>query len=160
MTVADGIVRNTFARKDGLRVNLDQKLSSRVSLQVGSELIRTTSDRGLFGTGFLRDWARQLEIGFSGASGTTDSLSLNAQANASISNDIYRATIGLGYFLEQSDGVIGRKKEQILARFLTQMPAKFEMAEGDIQLHGVVIDIDDKTGKADSIKRIQKKLDA
>ena len=57
------------------------------------------------------------------------------------------------------DGVIGRKKEQILARFLSQMPTKFEMAEGDIQLHGVVIDIDDKTGKADSIKRIQKKFD-
>jgi hypothetical protein len=56
------------------------------------------------------------------------------------------------------DGVIGRKKEQILARFLTQMPMKFEMAEGDIQLHGVVIDVDDKTGKANSIKRIQKKL--
>lgn len=56
------------------------------------------------------------------------------------------------------DGVIGRKKEQILNRFLTQMPAKFEMAEGDIQLHGVIIDIDDKTGKADSIKRIQEKL--
>lgn len=56
------------------------------------------------------------------------------------------------------DSVIGRKKEQILTRFITQMPAKFEMAEGDIQLHGVVIDIDDKTGKADSIKRIQEKL--
>ena len=58
------------------------------------------------------------------------------------------------------DGVIGRKKEQILQRFLTQLPTKFEMAEGDIQLHGVVIDIDDKTGMADSIKRIQKKLNA
>ncbi len=56
------------------------------------------------------------------------------------------------------DGVIGRKKEQILARFLTQMPMKFEMAEGDIQLQGAVIDIDEKTGKANSIKRIQKKL--
>ena len=58
------------------------------------------------------------------------------------------------------DGVIGRKKEQILQRFLTSLPMKFEMAEGDIQLHGAVIDIDDKTGKADSIKRVQKKLDA
>ena len=58
------------------------------------------------------------------------------------------------------DGVIGRKKEQILQRFLTQLPTKFEMAEGDIQLHGVIVDIDDKTGKADSIKRVQKKLDA
>ena len=56
------------------------------------------------------------------------------------------------------DGVIGRKKEQILTRFITQMPARFEMAEGDIQLHGVVIDIDEKTGKANSIKRVQEKL--
>jgi hypothetical protein len=56
------------------------------------------------------------------------------------------------------DGVIGRKKEQILSRFLTQMPVRFEMAEGDIQLQGAVIDVDEKTGKANSIKRIQKKL--
>lgn len=56
------------------------------------------------------------------------------------------------------DGVIGRKKEQILSRFLTQMPMKFEMAEGDIWLQGAIVDIDDKTGKANSIKRVQKKL--
>jgi hypothetical protein len=56
------------------------------------------------------------------------------------------------------DSVIGRRKEQILTRFLTQMPARFEMAEGDIQLHGVVIDIDETTGKARSITRIQEKL--
>ncbi|MCX5677821.1 MAG: TIGR00282 family metallophosphoesterase [Candidatus Omnitrophica bacterium] len=56
------------------------------------------------------------------------------------------------------DGVIGRKREQIIRRFLTQLPTKFEMAEGDIQLHGVILDIDDKTGKASSIKRVQEKL--
>jgi 2',3'-cyclic-nucleotide 2'-phosphodiesterase len=56
------------------------------------------------------------------------------------------------------DGVIGRKKEQILTRFLTQLPARFEMADGDIQLHGVIIDVDEKTGKARSIERIQEKL--
>ena len=56
------------------------------------------------------------------------------------------------------DSVIGRNKEQILTRFMTQMPTKFEMAEGDIQLHGAIIEIDEKTGKADSIKRIQEKL--
>ncbi len=56
------------------------------------------------------------------------------------------------------DGVIGRKKEQIIHRFLTQLPTKFEMAEGDIQLHGAIIDIDDKTGRALSIKRVQEKL--
>ena len=56
------------------------------------------------------------------------------------------------------DSVIGRKKEQILTRFITQMPARFEMAEGDIQLHGVILDVDEKTGKANSIKRVQEKL--
>ena len=44
-----GIVRNTFANKDGLRVNLDQRLGSRLSMQLGSQLLRTTNDRGLFG---------------------------------------------------------------------------------------------------------------
>lgn len=56
------------------------------------------------------------------------------------------------------DSVIGRNKEQILTRFMTQMPTKFEMAEGDIQLHGAIIEVDEKTGKADSIKRVQEKL--
>ena len=56
------------------------------------------------------------------------------------------------------DSVIGRKKEQILNRFITQMPTKFEMAEGDVQLHGAIIEIDEKTGMAESIKRVREKL--
>jgi metallophosphoesterase (TIGR00282 family) len=56
------------------------------------------------------------------------------------------------------DSVIGRKKEQILNRFITQMPTKFEMAEGDVQLHGAIIEVDEKTGRAESIKRVQEKL--
>jgi TonB-linked SusC/RagA family outer membrane protein len=44
-----GIVRNTFAKKSGVRLNLDQKLGDRLDLQVGTELLRTSSDRGLFG---------------------------------------------------------------------------------------------------------------
>lgn len=46
----EGIVHNTFARKYGLRVNLDQRLNERVSLVVGLEALRTGSDRGLFGS--------------------------------------------------------------------------------------------------------------
>lgn len=56
------------------------------------------------------------------------------------------------------DSVIGRRKEQILSRFLTQMPVRFEMAEGDIQLHGAIVDIDEATGRARSIKRVQEKF--
>lgn len=55
------------------------------------------------------------------------------------------------------DGVIGRKKEQIIHRFITQMPTRFEMAEEDVRLNGVIIDFDEKTGKANSIERVQKK---
>ncbi len=55
------------------------------------------------------------------------------------------------------DSVIGRKKEQILTRFVTQMPTRFQMADADIRLNGVIIDFDEKTGKANSIERVQKK---
>ncbi|MFA5275414.1 MAG: TIGR00282 family metallophosphoesterase [Candidatus Omnitrophota bacterium] len=56
------------------------------------------------------------------------------------------------------DSVIGRRVEDVLQRFLTLIPARLEVAEGNIQLHGVILDIDEKTGKARSIKRVQKRL--
>lgn len=56
------------------------------------------------------------------------------------------------------DSVLGRKPEQIIRRFITGLPTRFEMAEADIQLQGVIINCDDKTGRAVSIKRVQKKL--
>ncbi|MDD5166982.1 MAG: TIGR00282 family metallophosphoesterase, partial [Candidatus Omnitrophica bacterium] len=56
------------------------------------------------------------------------------------------------------DSVIGRRKEDVLERFITSVPVRFEVAEDNIQLHGAIIDIDENTGKANSITRIQKKL--
>ena len=56
------------------------------------------------------------------------------------------------------DSVIGQEKSKIIERFLTGMPVKFEVATGDVQLHGVIIDIDEATGKARSIERVQEKL--
>jgi len=56
------------------------------------------------------------------------------------------------------DSVIGRRIEDVLERFLSSIPVRFEVAKENIQLHGVVLDIDDNTGKARSIERIQKKL--
>ena len=55
------------------------------------------------------------------------------------------------------DSVIGRKVEQILARFITQLPTRFEMAEENVRLNGAVITIDEKTGKATEIKRVSEK---
>ena len=56
------------------------------------------------------------------------------------------------------DSVIGRRIDQILERFITQRPMRLEMAEENIQLAGAVVDVDESTGKARSIKRVQKKM--
>jgi len=45
----DGIVKNTFADKKSIRLNLDQSFGSRVSLDAGAEVMRSSGDRGLFG---------------------------------------------------------------------------------------------------------------
>ena len=58
------------------------------------------------------------------------------------------------------DSVIGRRIEDVLERFLTAVPVRFEVAKDNVQLHGVILDIDEATGKAKSIVRIQKKLNA
>ncbi|MBI4653980.1 MAG: TIGR00282 family metallophosphoesterase [Nitrospirae bacterium] len=53
------------------------------------------------------------------------------------------------------DSVIGVIKEQVIERFLTHMPKRFEPAKGPAMLSAVVIDIDSKTGRANGIQRLQ-----
>jgi calcineurin-like phosphoesterase len=50
--------------------------------------------------------------------------------------------------------VIGVEKEQIINRFLTGMPGKFEAAKGDPRMCAVLIDCDGATGRALSIQRL------
>ncbi|MBU5595055.1 TIGR00282 family metallophosphoesterase [Amphibacillus sp. MSJ-3] len=53
------------------------------------------------------------------------------------------------------DGIIGTDREAVIKRFLTQLPVRFEpIKKGKAQLSGVIIDIDQKTGKAEQINRI------
>ena len=51
-------------------------------------------------------------------------------------------------------GVIGVMKDEVIQRFLTQIPVKFESASQDARLNGVFIDVDSETGKARKIERI------
>ncbi len=53
------------------------------------------------------------------------------------------------------DSVIGVKHEQVIRRFLTQMPGRFEVAEGPVLVQGVIVDVDNQTGRAQAIRRIQ-----
>src|SRR6476660_932290 len=52
------------------------------------------------------------------------------------------------------DSVIGVQKEMIIARFLNNMPARFEAATGDVRLCAVVVDCDEATGRARKIERL------
>lgn len=56
------------------------------------------------------------------------------------------------------DSVIGRTIDNVLERFITSIPRRFEVAKDNIQLQGVVVDLDENTGKARAIVRIQRKL--
>lgn len=52
------------------------------------------------------------------------------------------------------DSILGVKSEIIVDRFARVKPGKFELAEGLVQFNGVIIDADEKTGKAVNIERI------
>lgn len=54
------------------------------------------------------------------------------------------------------DSVIGVKKDLIIQKFLTQMPAKFDVAKGDVMVCAVIVDIDLITGRAISIERLRR----
>jgi metallophosphoesterase (TIGR00282 family) len=51
------------------------------------------------------------------------------------------------------DSVIGVEKDMIVNKFLTSMPVRMEAAKQKVELHSVIIDVDESTGKARSIRR-------
>jgi metallophosphoesterase (TIGR00282 family) len=52
------------------------------------------------------------------------------------------------------DSIIGVRKELVLDRFLTQMPARWEAASGDVHFCAVYFECDDQTGRATAVERI------
>ncbi|MCZ6904691.1 MAG: YmdB family metallophosphoesterase, partial [Acidobacteria bacterium] len=55
------------------------------------------------------------------------------------------------------DSVIGVEKQAIIKRFLNQIPARYEPAEGDVRFCGVLMEVDPATGHALSIRRIEER---
>jgi metallophosphoesterase (TIGR00282 family) len=56
------------------------------------------------------------------------------------------------------DSVIGTKKEISIRKFLTKMPVRFEPAEGPGGYGAVLVEIDEKTGKAKRIERFREEV--
>jgi metallophosphoesterase (TIGR00282 family) len=57
---------------------------------------------------------------------------------------------------EQS--VIGDEIDSVIDRFLTQMPHRISVGKGKVSFNSVLIEIDEATGKATSIKRIDREV--
>ena len=57
------------------------------------------------------------------------------------------------------DSVIGRRVDQILERFLSNIPNRSEVAEGNVQLRGLLVDVNPTTGKALAVERITRTID-
>ncbi len=51
--------------------------------------------------------------------------------------------------------VIGVEKQLILERFLTQLPVRMEAARHGPELHGVIVEVDEASGKATAIRRVE-----
>jgi 2',3'-cyclic-nucleotide 2'-phosphodiesterase len=49
--------------------------------------------------------------------------------------------------------VLGREVEPVIDRFRTSTPSRFPVAKGPVGLRGAIIDIDEETGKALSVRR-------
>lgn len=53
------------------------------------------------------------------------------------------------------DSVLGVKKELAIEFMLNRMPTRFAVADGETVVSGAIIRVDEKTGRAESIERIQ-----
>ena len=53
------------------------------------------------------------------------------------------------------ESVLGMGARESVLKFVTQMPHRFEVAEGPLVICGIVADVDGKTGRATHIERVQ-----
>ena len=53
------------------------------------------------------------------------------------------------------DSILGRKTENVLKSFRTQMPYPFEVATGDIRLNAILVTVDSSSKSAERIERVR-----
>jgi metallophosphoesterase (TIGR00282 family) len=62
-------------------------------------------------------------------------------------------------FTGPHESVLGREIQPVIQRFLTLMPQRFEVARERIFLNGVIVEIDEATGKSRKIERVVRPVD-
>jgi metallophosphoesterase (TIGR00282 family) len=58
-----------------------------------------------------------------------------------------------------TDSVIGDDTDNVLRRFLTQLPHRMSVGKGKITMNAVLVSVDETTGRAITIERIQRETD-
>jgi 2',3'-cyclic-nucleotide 2'-phosphodiesterase len=53
-----------------------------------------------------------------------------------------------------TESVLGREIQPIVQRFYSSMPINFPVAKGEVRLHGLMVDIDEESGRALSVQRV------
>jgi metallophosphoesterase (TIGR00282 family) len=53
-----------------------------------------------------------------------------------------------------TESVLGREIQPIIQRFYSSMPINFPVARGEVKLHGLMVDIDEESGRAIMVRRI------
>jgi len=61
-------------------------------------------------------------------------------------------------FTGPHESVLGREIEPVIQRFLTSVPQRFEVAKDRVLLHGVLIEVDEASGRAKTIERVARPL--
>lgn len=56
------------------------------------------------------------------------------------------------------ESVLGVRTDQVLYRFRTQMPVRFDVAAGPVLVQGALIDVDADTGRATAIARVRERV--
>ena len=67
---------------------------------------------------------------------------------------------GTGYITDLGmtgphESILGRNIDRVLKSIVTQVPTRYDIAEKDLRIEGVVITVNKKTGKAEKIKRVR-----
>jgi len=68
---------------------------------------------------------------------------------------------GTGYVTDigmvgPADSVIGDDPDSVIKRFLTQIPSRLSVGKGEVGFDAILVEVDEKTGKAVGIQRIRK----
>jgi len=57
------------------------------------------------------------------------------------------------------DSVIGDDPDSVIKRFLTQIPSRLSVGKGTVSFDAILVEVDEKTGKAIAVQRIKRSVD-